>query len=164
MSMLLQNFYHIIYDGIYDPHHRNMRMLMYHGVMSMMKRKFKGRIWDFAHHFHDTCATDICGMSIYVAAKCMLCTKSEWIMGVLDETITQKFVNEIVQQPDTSITKTRNEASQYSVKTENVDFFNVPVVFSWDFCLLVFFFKKKLHLRKKGKKKEREREMFLKNK
>ena len=65
-------------------------------TISMMKRKFKGRIWDFTHHFHDNCATDICGMSIYVAAKLMLYTKLEWIMAVLDETITQKFVNEIV--------------------------------------------------------------------
>ena len=97
MNTLLQNFYHNIYNGIYDPPHPDMRMLMYHGAMSMMKRKFKGRIWDFAHHFHDTCATDIRGPSIYVAAKSMLYRNSEWIMGVLDEMITQKFVNEIVQ-------------------------------------------------------------------
>ena len=97
MNMLLQNFYHYIYDGIYDPPHPDMRMLMYHGAMSMMKRKFKGRIWDFAHHFRDTCATDIRGTSIYVTAKSMLYAKSEWIMGVLDKTITLKFVNETVR-------------------------------------------------------------------
>ena len=91
MNTLLQNFYHNIYDGIYNPPYMDMRMLMYHGAMSMMKRKFKGRIWDFAHHFYDICATDIRGTSIYVAAKSMLYTKSEWIMGVLDETIMQKF-------------------------------------------------------------------------
>ena len=68
---------------------------MYLGAMSIMKRKFKGRIWDFAHHFCDTCATDIRGMSIYVAAKLMLYTKSEWIMGVLDKMITQKFVKKL---------------------------------------------------------------------
>ena len=133
MNTLLQNFYHNIYDGIYDPPYLDMRMLMYHGAMSMMKRKFKGRIWDFDHHFRDICATDIRGMSIYVAVKSMLYTKSEWIMGVLDKTIMQKFVNEIVQRSDTGITKARNEAPQYPVKTENVDFFNVPVVFSWDY-------------------------------
>ena len=133
MNTLLQNFYHNIYDGIYDPPHMDMRMLMYHSAMSMMKRKFKGRIWDFAHHFCETCATDIHGTSIYVAAKLMLYTKSEWIMGVLDEKIMQKFVNGIMRQPDTGITKMRNEAPQYPVRTENVDFFNVPVVFSWDY-------------------------------
>ena len=105
MNMLLQNFYHNIYDGIYDPPHLDMRMLMYHGAISMMKRKCKGRIWDFAHHFCDFCATDICGTSIYVAAKSMLYTKSEWIMGVLAKTIMKKFVNKIVRQPDTGITK-----------------------------------------------------------
>ena len=96
MNTLLQNFYHNIYDGTYNLPHLDMRMLMYHGAMNMMKRKFKGRIWDFAHHFHDTCATDIRGTSIYVAGKSMLYTKLEWIMGVLDEMITWKFVNEIV--------------------------------------------------------------------
>ena len=95
MKTLLQNFYHNIYNGICDPPHPDMRMLMYHSVMSMMKMKFKGRIWDFAH-FLDTCATDICGMTIYVAAKSMLYTKLEWVMGVLDKMITQKFVNKIV--------------------------------------------------------------------
>ena len=119
MNMLLQNFSHNIYNGIYNPPHPDMRMLMYYSAMSMMKRKFKGRIWDFAHHFCDTCATDICGMSIYVAAKSMLYTKLECIMAVLDETIMQKFVNKIVRRPDTSIIKIRNEAPQYPVKTEN---------------------------------------------
>ena len=105
---------------------------MYHGSMDMMKRKFKGRIWDFAHHFRDTCATDIRGMSIYIAARSMLYTKSEWVMGAMDETITRRFTEEIVRRPDTGITKTKNEAPEYPVKSENVEFFNVPVVFSWD--------------------------------
>ena len=143
MNTLLQNFYHKIYDGTYDPPHLDMRMLMYHGAMSMMKRKFKGRIWDFAHHFHDTCATDICGTSIYVAAKSMLYTKSEWIMGVLDETIMLKFVSEIMRQPDTGITKTWNEAPQDLVKTKNVDFLNVLVIFSWDYNGIYLFSLKK---------------------
>lgn len=130
MKTLLQNFYHHIYDRIDEPPHPDMRMLMYHGSMDMMKRKFKGRIWDFAHHFRDTCATDIRGMSIYIAARSMLYMKSEWVMGVMDETITRKFTEEIVRRPDTGITK--NEAPQYPVKSENVEFFNVPVVFSWD--------------------------------